>query len=127
MERIVYQLLKMSGWTYTYQAMRRNDDEEGNGIIIGTTIGGVLGLFLLGVLVYYIHKRIKNKKERLALNNELNRVDALIRPYIDLHPTILEMGDHMIPRYLQDNIPGLNDKDSHLAVFVVARRRVELC
>jgi len=122
----------MAGWTYTYQSLRQNDDEcdETCGIIIGSTLGGVFGLILFGVLVYHIHKCIHKKRERHRQNEtakEIERVAMIVGPYIDTNPQILEMSDHIIPRHLRDVIPGLSERESHVAVCVIAKRRVELC
>jgi hypothetical protein len=106
------------------------DCDEECGIIIGSVLGGVFGLMLIVVLIYYIHKQFQRQKalhDQVEFVKDFRRVEMLVTPYLDANPHVIEMGDHVIPKHLQEMIPGLTEKESRLAVSVVAKRRVELC
>ncbi len=110
-----------------------NMSDKTVGIILGSVFGGIFGIMLIMICIFYIEHRIRiirnkqnEKKQQCEFEKNIARLELIVGPYIDKNPNILDMDDRKIPEHLQQNIDNLNENDAKFAINVIAKRRVKL-
>lgn len=127
---------------HTTSACNRNSSctkcDRRCGMIIGATIGSIIGFVMFVILICKVYGWVKRRRRHVfiesthnenakQLEEDIQHIEALIGSFLDMNPSVLDMCDYKLPKYLMEQFPdNMNEKDAQIAMYVIARRRIAL-